>query len=98
MIHPERGFATGSGAGVGRGAFAPADAILVGDAGGGSGFARRGSGAGTAGTGAATAGDRSFLTVVTVVIAVGVASAGIGASCRLSDGNGVNAPACMLPG
>ena len=96
MIHPDRGLAFGSGAGIG--AIATADAILAGDAGGdGSDFATGGSGAGVAGTGGATAGDCSFLTV-TVVIDACVASAGVGISCRLSDGSGVRAAVRMLPG
>ena len=99
MIHPDRGLVIGSGIGVGIGAFVAANAILVGAAEGeGSDFAAGGSGADATGADGATAGDCSFLTVVTVVIVVGVASAGGGASCRLSDGSGVRAAVRMLPG
>src|SRR5262245_53582540 len=98
MIHPDRGLA-GSDAGIGRGALATADATLAGDAGGdGSDFATGGSGAGAAGADGAIDGDGSFLTVVTVVTVGGVASAGVGVSCRLSDGSGVKAAVRMLPG
>ena len=57
-------------------------------------------GSGTEGAGAdgAIAGDCSFFTVITVVIVACADSGGVGASCRLSDGNGVKAAVRMPPG
>src|ERR1041385_8007224 len=99
MIHPERSLAVGSGAGAGTGALGTAEANFAGAGGGrGSDFVTGGSGAGAGGTEGAAAGDCSFFTVITVVIVVGVDSGGVGASCRLSDGNGVKAAVRMLPG
>ena len=99
MIHPERGLAVGSEAGVATGAFGTAEAILVGGAGGeGSDFATEGSETGAMVTDDATAGACSVFTVITVVIVACGESGDVGVSCRFSDGSGGKAAVRMLPG
>src|SRR5689334_14355572 len=97
MIHPERGLVVDSGAGAGT--LGTAEAILAEAAGGeGSDFVTGSSGTAAVGTDGATAGDCSFFTVITLVIVACAESGGVGASWRLSDGNGVRAAARIAPG
>src|SRR5512143_654167 len=97
MIQPTRGFAERSGVGVGIGTLGAMEANLAGVS-STSGFVTGGCGTGAGEIDDWTAGSGSFFTVATVMTEAGLAGAGAGTSCRLSEGSGDNAAVFMLPG